>query len=166
MAQRVRAPDPKPNQCPRSGDLGSRSRLGGRLTVRKFPGLNVFLLLMLFTDSCCCSVVSVQQDTHKKVERLDTVRAVVLEIGTAGSVSLNSNIHRKSGHPVSLISNLGSPKNFLFATPGGRGGQIQIPLISIPLLISIPQPGIQLPAKSCDATYMCRGLGRPCTVHL
>ena len=67
---------------------------------------------------------------------LTTVRAVVLEIGTAGSVSLNSNIHRKSGHPVSLISNLGSPKKFLFATPGGRGGQIQIPLISIPLLMA------------------------------
>ena len=42
-----------------------------------------------------------------------TVRAVVLEIGSAGSVSLISNIHRKSGHPVSLISNLESPKTFL-----------------------------------------------------
>ena len=42
-----------------------------------------------------------------------TVRAVALEIGTAGSVSLISNIHWKSGHPVSLISNLGSPTFFL-----------------------------------------------------
>ena len=42
-----------------------------------------------------------------------TVRAVALEIGTAGSASLISNIHWKSGHPVSLISNVGSPKNVL-----------------------------------------------------
>ena len=42
-----------------------------------------------------------------------TVRAVVLEIGTAESVSLISKNHWKSGHPVSLISNLGSPNCFL-----------------------------------------------------
>ena len=33
-----------------------------------------------------------------------------MEIGTAGSVSLISNIHWKSGYPVSLISNLDRPK--------------------------------------------------------
>ena len=42
-----------------------------------------------------------------------TVQAVALEIGTAESVSLISKNHWKSGHPVSLISNLGSPNSFL-----------------------------------------------------